>query len=310
MSITTSHTAIEFCICTYNRKEYLQLCLEALIPQLVAGTTKLTVVDNHSTDGTAEYIRSLQEGNHAILYLYEPLQGLSHARNAGWKIAVGEWVFYIDDDCLPPAGLVDAALELIRLHTTFDAFGGPIDPVFTEERPAWLPEGFGAFSMPYHEVTEISRGYIRGGCMLIRKAALESLGGFSTELGVKGDELRYGEEIELQLRMRQAGYKIAYAPSLRTGHFVRTDKLKLSWILHSEYARQRDRMIFDPVSFPGASFHLIRTLFGRLLWTPVHLLAVLFNKSYSLKKAVYKIMQPLAFTSGRWVGSFLKLFGR
>ena len=139
--------------------------------------------------------------------------------------------------------------------------------------------------------------------MLIRRSVLESLGGFNPDLGVKGNALRYGEEIELQVRMREADYKIAYAPSLRTGHFVRTDKLKVSWALRSQYARQRDRMVFDPVSLPAASLHLLRTLAGRFLWTPRHLLSFLFNRSYSFKKAMYEIFQPLAFSSGEWIGA-------
>ena len=120
---------------------------------------------------------------------------------------------------------------------------------------------------------------------------------------MRGKELHYGEEIELQVRMRKAGFSIAYAPSLRTDHFVRTDKLRLSWVLRSEYARRRDKMFFDRVPLPIASLHLIKTMAGRLIWTPVHLFTCLFNKSYSLKKAAYEITQPLAYSTGEWIGS-------
>lgn len=138
---------------------------------------------------------------------------------------------------------------------------------------------------------------------MVKRAVLKKLGGFNPELGVRGKELHYGEEIELQVRMRKAGFSIAYAPSLRTDHFVRTDKLRLSWVLRSEYARRRDKMSFDPVPLPIASMHLLKTMAGRLLWTPIHLISSLFNKSYSFKKAVYQITQPLAYSAGEWVGS-------
>lgn len=273
------------------------------MPQLVSGKTLVTVVDNHSTDGTKEYVEALAAQYDMVRYVFEPQQGLSHARNRGWTGAHYPWVFYLDDDCLPPDHIVNAALDLIALETTYDAFGGPIDSIFHGDIPDWLPKGYGDYSMPYSDVTFISKGYIRGGCMLIKREVLQKLGGFKTSLGVTGDVLRYGEEIELQVRMRDAGYTIAYAPSLRTGHSVRTDKLSLAWVLRSQYARQRDRMAFDPVSFPIASFHLIRTLAGRFLWTPVHLASYLFKKSYSLKRAMYESLQPLAFSSGEWVGT-------
>ena len=303
MNTTELHRGIEVCICTHNRKDYLQRCLEALMPQMVSGVSLLSVVDNNSSDGTKEYVQSIASENLLIRYVYEPQQGLSHARNRGWKEATHEWVFYLDDDCLPPAGIIDAALQLIKEYKSFDAIGGPISPLFTYTIPDWLPAGFGHFNMPYQEVTAIDTGFIRGGCLMVKRAVLEKLDGFNPELGVRGKELHYGEEIELQVRMRREGFTIGYAPSLRTDHFVRTDKLSMSWVLRSEYARRRDKMSFDRVPLPIASLHLLKTMAGRLIWTPVHLFTCLFNKSYSLKKAAYEITQPLAYSTGEWIGS-------
>lgn len=141
---------------------------------------------------------------------------------------------------------------------------------------------------------------------MVKRAVLEKLNGFNPQLGVRGKELHYGEEIELQVRMRREGFSIGYAPSLRTDHFVRTDKLKMGWVLRSEFARRRDKMSFDPVPVPIATIHLLKTMAGRLLWIPVHLSKSLFNKSYSLKKAAYEIVQPLAYRWGEWVGSLKK----
>lgn len=310
MNTTELHRGVEVCICTHNRIDYLQRCLEALIPQMVPGVSFLTVVDNNSSDGTKDYVQSIASEKKLIRYVHEPQQGLSHARNRGWKEAIFEWVFYLDDDCLPPTGILDAALQLIEEYKFFDAIGGPITPLFTDTVPDWLPVGFGQFKMPYKEVTAIDTGFIRGGCLLIKRTVLEKLDGFNPDLGVRGKELHYGEEIELQVRMCREGFSIGYAPSLRTDHFVRTDKLSLSWVLRSEYARRRDKMSFDPVPLPIASLHLVKTMAGRLLWTPIHLFTSLFNKSYSFKKAAYEITQPLAYSTGEWVGSLMRSMRR
>ena len=297
------HRGVEVCICTHNRRHYLQQCLEALIPQMVPGVSFLTVVDNHSSDGTRDFVQSLAREHTLIQYVYEPQTGLSHARNRGWKEAAYEWVFYLDDDCLPPAGIIDTALQLIDEYKSLDAIGGPITPLFSDTVPDWLPDGFGQFSMPYKVVTAIETGFIRGGCLMVKRAVLEKLDGFNPGLGVRGKELHYGEEIELQVRMRSEGFSIGYAPSLRTDHFVRSDKLSMGWVLRSEYARRRDKMSFDRVPLPIASLHLLKTMAGRLWWTPIHLFTSLFNKSYSFKKAVYEITQPLAYSTGEWIGS-------
>lgn len=307
MITTELHRGVEVCICTHNRKDYLQKCLEALIPQLVEGMSLLTVVDNQSNDGTKEYVQSLVRDNHLIQYIHEPQQGLSHARNRGWKEATHEWVFYLDDDCLPPPGIIDTALQLIDEYKSFDAIGGPISPIFTDAVPDWLPAGFGHFAMSFEEVTIIENGFIRGGCFMIKTTVLEKMEGFNPQLGVRGNELYYGEEIELQMRLRLAGFKIGYAPMLQTGHFVRFDKLSMSWVLRSEYARRRDKMSFDPVPLPMTSIHLLKTMAGRVLWTPIHLAKSIFNKSYSLKRAAFEISQPLAYSLGEWVGSLMRL---
>jgi GT2 family glycosyltransferase len=293
---------IEFVICTYNRSVYLKQCVTGLLPQMVPGKTALTVVDNHSTDETKEWVMELSKAHPALRYLYEPEQGLSHARNKAWRESRMEWVFYIDDDCLPPEGFVDAALQLVAHYENFDAFGGPIVALYKETHSHWMPDGFGNFSMPFKEVTLMESGYARGPCLLIRKQVLERLSGFDTNLGVIGNSLRYGEEIELQMKMRKAGFRIGYAPSLQIGHFVRTEKTGVGWLLHTEYARRRDKMLFDPISFSLATIHLFRSILGRVIWTPVHLFQMVTVKSYPLQRALYDIFKPLAFSTGEWIG--------
>jgi GT2 family glycosyltransferase len=297
--------SLNICICTYNRVGYLKRCLEKLIAQVNNEEIVITVIDNNSNDGTKDYIRSLGEDHSFIGYVLEPAQGLSYARNAGWISSQSDWILYLDDDCLPSDIFVSAALTLIKSGDAVDAYGGPIDALFENDIPNWLPEGFGSFSMPHTSLTVIEKGFIRGGCFMIRRRILQELHGFDDTLGVSGEKLHYGEEIELQLRMRKAGLKIAYAPSLRTGHFVRAEKLRWSWVLHSEYARRRDKMLFEPVPFLVATFHLLKTAVGRLFWMPVHFGEAIFNRTYSYKKALYQIAQPMAFSLGEWVGVLL-----
>ena len=310
MTTTELHRGVEVCICTHNRRDYLQRCMDALLPQLVPGVSSLTVVDNHSSDGTMGYLQSLASRNKLVRYVYEPQPGLSHARNRGWKECTHEWIFWflIDSNCLPSSAIVETALQLIDEYKFLDAIGGPITPLFTDTIPEWLPSGFGHFNMPYHEVTAIDTGFIRGGCLMVKRGVLEKLEGFNTELGVRGKELHYGEDIELQVRMRKAGFSIGYAPSLRTDHFVRTDKLSVGWVLRSEDARRRDKMLFDPVSFPLATLHLFRTILGRLLWTPVHLYHLVTSKSYPVQRALYDVLKPIAYRAGEWVGVLMYTF--
>ncbi len=303
----SSASHIHVCICTFNRRDYLKRCLDRLTPQVNSDDMQITVVDNNSTDGTKAFVDSLYS---EVQYLFEPCQGLSIARNTGWQTSSSEWIFYLDDDCLPSENLLTNALELIRQFPKIDAFGGPIDAMFETSLPGWLPEGFGNFSMPYSECAEIDTGFIRGGCFLIRRKVLADLGGFDERLGVTGSALQYGEELELQLRMRKKKFRIAYAPSLRVGHYVRAEKLNLRWVLQSEYARRRDKMLFQPIPLAKATLNLLRTLLGRIFWTPVYFGKAFFGRSSGLKKALFQTAQPLAYRLGEWVGVMKGKFGK
>jgi GT2 family glycosyltransferase len=304
----TIKPGIEFSICTYNRSAFLKGCIESLLKQMIPDTTLITVIDNNSTDDTRNWVLHQMSQYPCLRYIVEPQQGLSIARNTAWGEAIFEWILYLDDDSVPPAGFVNAALDLTEHFKTFEAFGGPIKAVYKDAIPKWLPEEFGSFAMPFHQVTQIDKGFVRGPCMLIKRHILEKLGGFNQNLGVKGNSLRYGEEIELQMRMRKAGFKIGYAPSLQIAHFVRTEKTGIFWILRSEYARRRDKMLFDPISLPMATLHLCRTILGRLIWTPVHLYRLFFSKPYSYQEAVYDILKPMAYRAGEWVGVVMNTF--
>ncbi len=293
---------IDICICTFNRAEYLRQCVEKLIPQVTTGASIITIIDNNSTDNTKEYVNSLKSGNLPVRYFFEPEQGLSHARNKGWQECNHEWIFYIDDDCVPESDVIRNALVCISLYADLAAIGGPIHPVFSGSPPSWLPDGFGRFEMPFDEFTNIDTGYIRGGCLLVQKKILNEIGGFKTYLGVKGNTLAYGEEIELQDRLRRFGYKIGYAPILKMGHHVRIEKINPGWILLAEYARRRDKMLIDPIQPVGAVAGFLRTFGGRIIRIPLYLFIAMLKKDYTLNHALLDILKPLMYRSGELAG--------
>lgn len=301
-------SGIDICICTYNRVDFLMMNINELLPQLVPGHSVITVVDNNSEDGTNEYMHSLIKTHPSIRYLIEKQQGLSRARNKGWEESEYEWIFYIDDDCKPESTLVREALVLTETHPEFDALGGPIESIFIDSPPAWLPDGFGNFSIPAEKVIPLPQGYLRGGCFLVKRSVLSRLNGFNPSLGMTGNTMQYSEELEFQFRMRKSGYQIGYAPTLRMPHFVRTEKVNLTWLLKSEYVKRRDKMFFDPISFPKATLHLFRTMAGRVVWVPIYFYRMMIKKKYKWQNFVLDTFIPLAYRTGEWIGVLKQSF--
>ncbi|MEQ8811104.1 MAG: glycosyltransferase family 2 protein [Imperialibacter sp.] len=127
-------------ICTYNRSDLLQECLESIVNQSMDDRNfDVVVVDNNSSDRTKEVVDSMAGKYHNVHYLKEENQGLSHARNAGWRLAKTEWVNYLDDDAISHNDYVEKILETIQQYD-YPIFGGVYHQWFKFGRPDWFPE--------------------------------------------------------------------------------------------------------------------------------------------------------------------------
>ncbi len=300
---------INIIICTFNRLNYLKQCLAPILKSASKHPFLITVVDNNSTDGTAEYLKHITGMLKNVQYVFEPVQGLSHARNSGWKSSELEWTLYLDDECIPSPVLPDIAYEIIHEHPEACALGGPIFTIYTGEIPDWLPQGFEDFTLPFDKYTALESNYLRGGCLMIQRSVFLEIGGFHHALGVVGQTLRYGEEIELQHRMRERKMVIGYHPALKIGHQMRPEKTRLGWILHSEYARRRDKVSFEPVPVLLSLWRFIRTCASRIIHLPIYALRVITRKNYSFKKGLLEILKPFMYRSGELVGSIKYFLG-
>jgi GT2 family glycosyltransferase len=77
--------------------------------------------------------------------------------------------------------------------------------------------------------------FLDGNNFMINKKVIVELGGFRTDLGMKEMSIGYGEETELQIRLRQSGKDVHYSPELVVSHLVPLYKMSVNWILRSWY---------------------------------------------------------------------------
>ena len=90
---------ISVVICTYNRAALLANLLENLSAQSIDPSTyEIIIVDNNSLDQTRNVVEAFATSHGNVSYGFEACQGLSWARNHGYRIARGEYVAYLDDD--------------------------------------------------------------------------------------------------------------------------------------------------------------------------------------------------------------------
>ena len=292
-------------VCTYNRAEILRKCLATLTGQTaVSQTFEVLVVDNGSTDQTSEVVNFFLVNYDNFRYIIDPEVGLCHARNTGYRQALASWVAYIDDDCFVREDYVEQAILATGTYN-FDCFGGKHYAYYAQERPKWIPEGFGESPHnQWQEACELHETYNVGLNIVFNKIALEEMGGFDIELGMKGDQIGYADETMLQLKMRQHGYRIGFIPNLVVDHLVRSDKLKLSWHLRAHYAAGRDERGINYEQY--SVLDLVRaTLVVLLKVMPRKTLQFVLDKEYYWGNLVIDVAGPIYQFWGRLAGARL-----
>src|SRR5713226_1937808 len=263
---------ISVIVCTYNRSESLRKTLGSLAQSRPPGAPwELIVVDNNSTDDTAEVARTLAAASNLNLrYVFEVNQGLSHARNAGIRAARGDIIAFTDDDAT-----VDARW-LCELQKAFDQFdcvgvGGKIVPVWTSQKPSWLeldgPHALMRAVLDFdlgEEPRELNISTAPFGAnMSFRKVAFERYGFFRSDLGRKGKTLMGGEDTEFCTRLLRAGDRLVYAPKAVVYHPVAEERLKKryfqSWYFnYGRYMTRVPGFAENAVLYVGVPRYLFR----------------------------------------------------
>ena len=264
-------------ICTLDKCADLEICLESLRDQVVDGAWDVLVVDNGSTDGTAEYVDGLAAAYPVSLQrVSEPERGLSHARNRALAVAEGEVVLFVDDDVRFLPGCLDAHLRGYERQDTV-ATGGRITPSLTAEAPSWVNEKtLSEMSGPlgrceYGDARlaigpgEAVRSFYGGNMSMRRQVALD-VGGFRVDLGW-GKRRIPGEETELVQRLAGAGRCIWYLPEAALEHRVDPRRLTparlRAWNLGSGRASVMIRPARNPLVWLGKTVEQLLTLLVR-----------------------------------------------
>lgn len=220
---------ISVVIATRNRAEILRIALESLAQQTASTADfEVIVVDDYSVDHTRDVVHIFeQHGN--VHYLKEARSGNSHARNTGWQAAVGEYIAFVDDDCKMPSEWI-THLQAIITERHPIAFGGPYYPFYITEKPAWFQDRYmTAMHIDYTGILP-DDVYMSGGHMIFHKSALVAVDGFSPDWGIDGKKRIDGEDIKLQIDMRQQilDFKIYYDVELFVYHLVKPQYMRLS----------------------------------------------------------------------------------
>lgn len=227
---------------TFNRSRELLRALRSVAEQrLDPALWECVIVDNNSTDDTAEAVARFAEEHPAlqIRRVVEPKAGVSHARNRGLQEARTELIASIDDDERINPDFLEAYLRFFDTHPEANIAGGKIIAEYPSGRPAWMSrwtERPIANPMDYgEEIRPFPKGALPGGGNMAFRRSVALRYGFDTQLGRVGGKLIGGEENDFFLRLVASGETLWYVPDAVMWHIIPKEKLTTEYLDRLSY---------------------------------------------------------------------------
>lgn len=232
ISLSTVYTVIV----TFNGMNWLPKCLNSLIENQV---TNIIVVDNHSTDGTVDWLRQNWPG--IRLHPLNENLGFGRANNIGIQDALdngAEWILLANQDIIFQPKSIQALLHAISADPELgivSAFqlngdGTGIDDAFRNYLPRTFYDDL-YFNRPRKAI--YSTHFVPGACVLIRREVFHDVGGFDPLFFL------YGEDDELCTRVLKRGWKLGIVPNAVVWHWhgLLQRKRSFLWYINWEYSR-------------------------------------------------------------------------
>jgi glucosyl-dolichyl phosphate glucuronosyltransferase len=253
---------VSIVVCTLDRQREVARAIRSILSQDVDPRRfEIVVVDNCSRDRTREVIAQIQRDAPNVRYVYEPVLGLSTARNTGTREARAPIVAFFDDDATAEPGWLAAMLQIIRDHPEAGAAGGPIEVGWPCRKPEWMPQDlqgyYGACDYGGARCFLTFPQYPYGSNMFVRREHLAAIGGFREEVGAKGQNIMSGDELDVFQRLSEIGVKVVYEPSARVRHWVPESRITRKWLLRRAYKH----------GFSNTRLAFIQAGATRLTWT-------------------------------------------
>ena len=220
-------------IVTWNARDYTLQCLKSLQQQDSALSTETIVVDNASSDGTADMIR--KDFPHVKLVENDCNHGFPKGSNVGIRLAKGKYIFLINPDvivrptCLgrmvrymeqdPSIGLLgprilapDGAVQrsTMRFPTVWNSFcrALALDSLFKGSKT------FGGFLMSDFAHDKAMDVDILNGCFwLVRREALNRVGLLDEQI------FMYADDLDWCYRFHEAGLRVVFYPQAEAVHY-------------------------------------------------------------------------------------------
>jgi glycosyltransferase involved in cell wall biosynthesis len=191
---------ISFVIPTYNEENYVRHCLDAIVHD-IAGREgyEIVVADNNSNDRTCEIVAKEYP---SVTLVHEPRRGANRTREAGFTVSKGGLVAFLDADTELSPGWIDRAERAFAKDPGLVCISGPFIYYDLPFAARALVQIFYAGTYLVYLVNNYifrNTSMIQGGTEVVRRDALQKIGGHDVNLTF------YGDDADLARRLRTVG---------------------------------------------------------------------------------------------------------
>lgn len=216
---------ITYIIITWNGLSFMRDLLHSMQRQLARKDVEVIIVDNHSTDGTLDFLRQSYPG--LDLICLPENKGVAFARNIALSKAQGKYLLIVDNDICITDTAVETMEAYLDTHPEAGMCGCKLVSPTGEVQESCKPyPGIRAKMCnmlrphaPFTYQQQIERNepfepvYLIGACQMIRKEVYDTIGPLD-------EHIFYGpEDCDYCLRVRQAGWKVVYLPQVSMVHY-------------------------------------------------------------------------------------------
>ena len=251
-------------VVSWQVRAYLRRCLVSLAGELDKAAFEVIVVDNASTDGSADLVR--REFPWVKLKALLQNQGFAQACNLGVQDSTGRYLLFLNPDTEVAAGFFSDLERTFIQHPEVAVVGGhlvnengstqasvrafpslwplALDTLkflnrYPKLAPHYLQAGFD------YTVSQVV-AQVMGACLAVRRELWEKLAGFDASFFI------WFEEVDFCKRASEAGYKVWYESNLTLTHSRARSFSQLTYLeRHSLYTQSLLHYVSKHLSYPS-----------------------------------------------------------
>ena len=245
--INETYGKVSIIIVTYNNLNYNQLCIESILSKTDYPNFEIIIIDNNSTDGTPDYLRSMETKFDFIkVILNNENYGFAKANNQGTNICDGNYIIFLNNDTVVTKGWLSKFVYYLDRHPEIGLIGPVTNFCGNEARIETTYKNLDEmdqFAYSYtlgHEGKFFNIKMLALFCVAMRREVIN-------KVGLLDEDFKIGmfEDDDYSHRLKLKGYRVVCAEDIYIHHFGQAAFKKLIETGKYQEVWNRNKKLFE-----------------------------------------------------------------